>query len=231
MGDSEKLTNSSSDSYTFIENRLYLDEFFDTLGLNERVTLVVHDWGSALGFDWAKRRPESVKGIVHMEAIVATMDWDDIPAVAQPRFRAVRSDEGEELVLQQNIFIEQSIVKGTMRPYTDAEMAEYRRPFLQPGESRRPMLTWPRQLPIGGEPQDVIDIVNAYAAWLAASEIPKLYIKANPGTHSKRMIEQIRKWPNQQEFTVKGIHYPQEDSPDEIAAYIAAWLHVLRTVR
>jgi len=223
--------NSSSDSYTFIENRRYLDEFFDTLGLNERVTLVVHDWGSALGFDWAKRRPESVKGIVHMEAIVATMDWDDIPAVPQPRFRAVRSDEGEELVLQQNIFIEQSIVKGTMRPYTDAEMAEYRRPFLQPGESRRPTLTWPRQLPIGGESQDVVDIVNAYAAWLAASEIPKLYIKANPGTHSKGMIEQIRKWPNQQEFTVKGIHYPQEDSPDEIAAYIAAWLHVLRTVR
>jgi haloalkane dehalogenase len=224
MGDSEKLPNSSADSYTFVENRRYMDQFFDALGLNERVTLVVHDWGSALGFDWAKRNPNAVRGIVHMEAIVATMNWEDIPGPAQPRFRGVRSDQGEELVLQQNIFIEQSIVKGTMRQYTGAQMAEYRRPFLQPGEGRRPMLTWPRQLPIGGEPSDVVDIVNAYAAWLSTSAIPKLYIRAEPGTHSQKMIEQVRTWPNQQEVTVPGIHYPQEDSPEEIGAAIAAWL-------
>jgi haloalkane dehalogenase len=224
MGDSEKLPNSSADSYTFIENRRYMDQFFDALGLNERVTLVVHDWGSALGFDWAKRNPNAVRGIVHMEAIVATMNWEDIPGPAQPRFRSVRSDQGEELVLQQNIFIEQSIVKGTMRQYTGAQMAEYRRPFLLPGEGRRPMLTWPRQLPIGGEPSDVVDIVNAYAAWLSTSAIPKLYIRAEPGTHSQKMIEQVRTWPNQQEVTVQGIHYPQEDSPEEIGAAIAAWL-------
>jgi haloalkane dehalogenase len=230
MGDSEKLPNSSADSYTFIENRRYLDRFFDALGLTKRMTLVVHDWGSALGFDWAKRNPNAVKGIVHMEAIVATMNWEDIPARAQSRFRRVRSDEGEELVLQQNIFIEQSIVKGTMRSYADAEIAEYRRPFLQPGEGRRPMLTWPRQLPIGGEPSDVVDIVDAYAEWLSTSAIPKLYIRAEPGTHSQKMIEQVRTWPNQQEVTVQGIHYPQEDSPEEIGVSIAAWLHGLKTV-
>jgi haloalkane dehalogenase len=223
MGDSEKLSNSSADSYTFVENRRYLDRFFDVLGLKERVTLVVHDWGSALGFDWAKRNRSAVKGIVHMEAIVATMSWEDIPAPAQPRFRSVRSDEGEKLVLEQNIFIEQSIVKGTIRSYTDDEMAEYRRPFLQPGEGRRPMLTWPRQLPIGGEPSDVVEIVDAYAAWLSTSAIPKLYIRAEPGTHSAKMIEQVRTWPNQQEVTVRGIHYPQEDAPDEIGAAIATW--------
>jgi haloalkane dehalogenase len=196
--------------------------------LKERVTLVVHDWGSALGFDWAKRNPDAVKGIVHMEAIVATINWDDMPAAAQPRFRGVRSDQGEELVLQRNIFIEQSIVKGTMRRFTDAEMAEYRRPFLEPGEGRRPMLTWPRQLPIGGEPADVVEIVDDYAEWLSASGIPKLYIRAEPGTHSQKMIEQVRAWPNQQEIAVRGIHYPQEDAPDEIGAAIARWLEGLR---
>jgi haloalkane dehalogenase len=231
MGDSEKLPNSNADSYTFVENRHYLDGFFDALGLKDRVTLVVHDWGSALGFDGAKRNPDAVKGIVHMEAIVATMSWDDMPAVAQPRFRSVRSDEGEELVLQQNIFIEQSIVKGTMRPLTEAEMAEYRRPFLEPGEGRRPMLTWPRQLPIGGEPAEIVEIVDAYAAWLSTSAIPKLYIRAEPGTHSAKMIEQVRTWPNQQEVAVRGIHYPQEDAPDEIGVAIARWLERLRTPR
>jgi haloalkane dehalogenase len=231
MGDSEKLPNSNANSYTFAENRNYLDGFFDALGLKERVTLVVHDWGSALGFDWARRNPDFVKGIVHMEALVATMSWDDIPAVVQPRFRGVRSEQGEELVLQQNIFIEQSIVKGTLRPFTDTEMAEYRRPFLESGEGRRPMLTWPRQLPIGGEPADVVDVFERYGAWLATSGVPKLYIRAEPGTHSEKMIEQVRAWPNQQEVMVRGIHYPQEDAPDEIGAAMATWLQELRTKR
>lgn len=231
MGDSGKLPNSSADSYTFVENRRYLDGFFDALRLKEGVTLVVHDWGSALGFDWAKRNPNAVKGIVHMEAIVATMSWDDIPGPVQPRFRGVRSEAGEELVLQQNIFIEQSIVKGTLRTYTDAEIAEYRRPFLEKGEGRRPMLTWPRQLPIGGEPADVVDIVNAYASWLTTSAVAKLYIRADTGTHSAKMIEQIRTWPNQQEVAVRGIHYPQEDSPNEIGVAIATWMQGLRAKR
>jgi haloalkane dehalogenase len=224
MGDSDKLPNPGPDSYTFEENRRYLDGFFDKLGLNERVTLVVHDWGSALGFDWARRHPGAVQGIVHMEAIVGAISWDEMPAPAQPRFRAVRSAEGEELVLQQNIFIEQSIVRGTLRPYTEEEMAEFRRPFLEPGESRRPMLTWPRQLPIGGEPANVIEIVENYAAWLAETQIPKLYVRADPGTHSPRLVERVKSWPNQREITVKANHYPQEDAPHEIGAAIAGWL-------
>jgi haloalkane dehalogenase len=166
-----------------------------------------------------------------MEAIVATMSWEDIPAPVQLRFRGVRSEEGEKLVLQQNIFIEQSIVKGTLRPFTDAEMAEYRRPFLQPGEGHRPTLTWPRQLPIGGEPSDVVEIVDAYAAWLSKSEIPKLYLRAEPGTHSEKIIEQVRTWPNQQEVAVRGNHYPQEDAADEIGSAIATWLEGLRAKR
>jgi haloalkane dehalogenase len=223
MGDSDKLPDSNAGAYTFAQNREYLDGFFDALGLKERVTLVVHDWGSSLGFDWARRHPDAIKGIVHMEALIAPIQWDDMPAVAQPRFRAVRSEQGEDLVLQQNIFIEQSIVRGTLRPFTDAEMAEYRRPFLEPGEGRRPMLTWPRQIPIGGEPAIVVEVFEKYGAWLAQSEVPKLYVRAEPGTHAEKLIAQVRSWPNQTEVVVKGIHYPQEDSPDEIGAAIAAW--------
>ena len=227
MGDSDKLPDSNADSYTFAQNRGYLDGFFDTLGLEERVTLVLHDWGSALGFDWARRHPEAIKGIVHMEALIAPIEWDDMPAVAQPRFRAVRSDQGEDLVLQQNIFIEQSIINGTLRPFTDAEMTEYRRPFLEPGEGRRPMLTWPRQIPIGGEPTDVVEVFEQYGEWLAGSNVPKLYVRAEPGTQAPKLIAQVRSWPNQTEVVVKGIHYPQEDSPDEIGAAIAAWFNGL----
>ena len=228
MGDSARLPHSGPGSYSFEENRRYLDAWFDKLGLKERVTLVVHDWGSALGFDWARRHPDAVKGIAHMEAIVGAIGWDEMPAPAQPRFRSVRSAEGEELVLQQNIFIEQSLVRGTLRPYTDAELAEYRRPFLEPGEARRPMLTWPRELPIGGEPANVVAIVEAYAAWLAGSAVPKLYVRAEPGTHAPRLVERVRSWPNQREISVKGIHYPQEEAPDEIGAALAAWLAGLR---
>jgi haloalkane dehalogenase len=224
MGDSDKLPHSGPGSYTFMENRRYLDALFDALELKRRVTLVLHDWGSALGFDWARRHPMAIKGIVHMEALIAPISWDDMPAAAQPRFRAVRSDAGEELVLQRNIFIEQSLVKGTLRTYADDEMAEYRRPFLEVGEGRRPMLTWPRQFPIDGEPAEVVEVFEKYGEWLAASQHPKLYIRAQPGTHSEKIIAQVRSWPNQQEVTVAGIHYPQEDAPDEIGTAIASWL-------
>jgi haloalkane dehalogenase len=159
-----------------------------------------------------------------MEALIAPVEWEEIPELARPRFQAVRSAQGEELVLEKNIFIEQSLVKGTLRTFSDEELAEYRRPFLEPGETRRPMLTWPRQIPIGGEPANVVKIFEAYGAWLAQSPVAKLYIRAEPGTHSHRLIEQVRSWPNQTEVAVKGIHYPQEDSPREIGAAIAQWL-------
>ena len=228
MGDSDKLPNSGAGSYTFEENRFYLDAFFDALNLKERVTLVVHDWGGALGFDWARRHPDAVKAIVHMEALVAPISLVEIPEVARARFQAVRSAAGEELILQQNIFIEQSLVKGTLRQLSDEEMTEYRRPFLEPGEGRRPMLTWPRQIPIDGEPANVVEIFEDYGVWLARTEIPKLFIRAEPGTYSPRLLDKVRSWPNQKEVVVKGIHYPQEDAPNDIGAAIAAWLHGLR---
>jgi haloalkane dehalogenase len=224
MGDSDKLPDANAGSYTFAQNREYLDGFFEALSLSERVILVVHDWGSSLGFDWARRHPDAVRGIVHMEALIAPIEWDDMPAAAQPRFRAIRSEEGEELVLQQNIFLEQSLGKGVMRPLTEGEWTEYRRPFLEPGEGRRPTLTWPRQFPISGEPADVADVFEQYGAWLAESGVPKLYVRAEPGTHAERLVAQVRSWPNQAEVAVRGIHYPQEDAPDEIGAAIATWL-------
>ncbi|GAB3102241.1 haloalkane dehalogenase [Lysobacter terrae] len=228
MGDSDKLPNPDANSYTFEENRRYLDAFFDALDLKEGVTLVVHDWGGALGFDWARRHPEAVKAIVHMETLVAPIDLEEIPEVARSRFQSVRSAAGEELVLQQNIFIEQSLVKGTLRQFTDEELTEYRRPFLEPGEGRRPMLTWPRQIPIDGEPANVVKIFEGYGAWLASTPIPKLWLRADPGTYSPRLLAQVRSWPNQKEVVVTGVHYPQEDAPDDIGAAIAAWLNGLQ---
>ena len=188
MGDSDKLPRSDAHSYTFEEHRRYLDAFFDALGLKANVTLVVHDWGSALGFDWARRHPDAVKAIVHMEALIAPIKLEEIPELARPRFQAVRSADGEALVLQQNIFIEQSLVKGTLRQLTDAELTEYRRPFLDAGESRRPMLSWPRQIPIDGEPANVVKIFEDYGAWLAGTPIPKLWFRAEPGTYSPRIL-------------------------------------------
>jgi haloalkane dehalogenase len=224
MGDSDKLPDSGPDRYTFVEHRRYLDAWFDRLGLTSGVTLVVHDWGSALGFDWARRHPDAVKGIAYMEAIVAPTTWAAFPAAAADIFRAFRSPEGEKLVLDDNVFVEAVLPGAILRQLSDEEMAEYRRPFAEPGEGRRPTLTWPRQIPIDGEPADVTEIVQAYGGWLASSPIPKLFVSGNPGailTGPQRDF--CRTFPNQQEVTVSGVHFLQEDSPNEIGAAIAGW--------
>ncbi|MEQ1887784.1 MAG: haloalkane dehalogenase [Alphaproteobacteria bacterium] len=226
MGDSDKLDNSGPDRYRFIEHREYLDELLSVLGVKERVTLVIHDWGSALGFDWANRRRASMRGIAYMEAIVHPMLWEDWPYT--PIFRSMRSEAGDEIVLQKNIFVERILPGSVLRKLGDAEMAEYRRPFARPGEDRRPTLTWPRQIPLGGEPADVAAIVADYAAWLQTSQLPKLLVNADPGgilvgPH----LAFCRTWPNQTEVTVKGSHFIQEDSPHEIGAALAAWLQRL----
>jgi haloalkane dehalogenase len=184
MGDSAKLPHSGPSSYSFVEHRRYLDGLLDRLGVRGRVTLIVHDWGSALGFDWANRHREAIKGIAHMEAIVRPWRWDELPADFRPGFEALRSPAGETLVLEQNVFIEQALPGSILRQLTANELAEYRGPFADPGEGRRPMLTWPRQIPIDGEPADVEAIVRAYADWLATSQVPKLFIKAEPTSHS-----------------------------------------------
>jgi haloalkane dehalogenase len=224
MGDSDKLPDSGPDRYRFVEHRTYLDAWFDRLGLTSGVTLVVHDWGSALGFDWARRHPDAVKGIAYMEGIVTPVTWDAWPAAAADIFKAFRSPEGEKLVLDDNLFVEAVLPGGIQRQLSDEEMAEYRRPFAEPGEGRRPTLTWPRQIPIDGEPADVADIVTAYADWLASSPVPKLFVNAEPGailTGPQRDL--CRTFPNQQEVTVSGVHFVQEDSPKEIGTAIAAW--------
>lgn len=225
MGDSDKLEDSGPDRYRFVEHRQYLDGFLNTMGINERVTLVVHDWGSALGFDWANRHREAVLGIAYMEAIVRPMTWEEWPEAIQNLFQGFRSEAGEGLVLDKNIFVERVLPGSVLRGLTDSEMAVYRRPFDHAGEDRRPTLTWPRQIPLGGEPTDVVEIVQAYADWLATSnDLPKLFINARPGailTGPQRDF--CRTWPNQTEVTVAGSHFIQEDSPDQIGKAIAEW--------
>ncbi len=223
MGDSHKLPASGRDSYAFAEHRRYLDALLDALGVHDRVTLVVHDWGSALGFDWANRHRSAVRGIAYMEAIVRPVSWDEWSPQTRAFFRKLRSPQGEQMVLEDNLFVESLLPQRVLRTLTDAEMDAYRRPFLEPGEGRRPTLTWPRQLPIDGEPADVCQIVASYGQWLAASPLPKLFINADPGTHSAQERAFCRGWPSQTEVTVPGLHFLQEDSPHQIGQALARW--------
>ena len=212
-------------SYRFVDHRRYLDAWLEAVGATQNVTLVIHDWGSALGFDWARRHPEAVKGIAYMEAIVMPLTWSDWPEPARSIFQAMRSAAGEEIVLQKNVFVERILPSSVFRRLTDDEMAVYRAPFAEPGESRRPTLTWPREIPIHGEPLDVVEIVGEYAQWLSSSEVPKLFINAEPGsilTGAQR--EFARSWPGQREVIVSGSHFLQEDSPHEIGRAIHDWL-------
>ena len=228
MGDSDKLEASGPDRYRFVEHRRYLDAFLEQVGVNNKVTFVVHDWGSALGFDWANRNRHAVKGLAYMEAIVQPLTWTQWPEAALRVFQGFRSMNGESMILTSNLFVERVLPGSIMRELTDEEMAEYRRPFLEPGESRRPTLTWPREIPIEGEPEDVTEIVGNYAVWLRQSPIPKLFINAEPGAILVgEQREFCRTWPNQTEVTVPGIHFIQEDAPDEIGQAIADWLRAL----
>ena len=224
MGDSDKLDDSGPERYRYVEHRDYLYAAWEALGVTDRVTLVIHDWGSALGFDWAAQHPEAVLGIAYMEAVVKPVSWSDWPEAARGVFQGFRSEAGESMVLENNVFIEKVLPGSILRDLSDEEMAVYRRPYLEPGESRRPTLTWPRQIPIDGEPEDVHGIVEHYAQWLKTSNVPKLFINAKPGailTGEQR--EFCRSFPNQREVTVSGSHFIQEDSPEEIAAAISEW--------
>jgi len=225
MGDSGKLTPSGPDRYTFAEHRRYLDGLLDVLGVAEKVTLVGHDWGSALGFDWARRHPAAVRGIAHMESVVRPASWAAFPGPARELFGALRSPAGEQMVLEGNFFVEQMLPGGVMRTLSEQEMAEYRRPYLAAGEDRRPTLTWPRQIPIDGDPADVAQAVAAYAGWLEHAPVPKLLISADPGAAlTGDQLDYARSWPHQNEVRVPGLHFIQEDSPDQIGQALAAWL-------
>ena len=225
MGDSEKLDDSGPERYRFVEHRDYLDGLLEALGVTRNVTLVLHDWGSALGFHWAQRHPDAVKGIAYMEAIVKPMEWEEFNQQARPVFEGFRSPAGEAMVLEKNIFVEKVLPGSILRELSEDEMAEYRRPFLEAGEDRRPTLTWPRQIPLAGEPADVVEIVEAYGRWMAATRFPKLFVNAEPGAiliGPQRAF--CRTWPNTSEVTVSGAHFIQEDSPDEIGRAIADWM-------
>ncbi len=225
MGDSAKLPDSGPDRYTFVEHRHYLDGLLEQLDVTDNAVFVVHDWGSALGFDWANRHRDAVKGIAYMEALVTPLTWDNWPAAATDIFKAFRSPAGEELVLEQNVFVEQVLPTSIMRKLSDEEMNEYRRPFVRPGEDRRPTLSWPRQIPIEGEPPEVATIIDDYAKWLVSSNVPKLFVDANPGAILRGPQRDFcRTWPNQTEVEVAGIHFVQEDSGPEIGQAITQWL-------
>ncbi|MFD3524579.1 haloalkane dehalogenase [Streptomyces sp. NPDC058653] len=227
MGDSEKLGADDPTRYTLVRHRDFLDALLEKLGVTENVTLVVHDWGSALGFDWARRQPGAVRGIAYMEAIVAPLySWDHWPEVSRELFQAFRTDQGEDLVLENNAFVEMVLPAGIIRSLTEEEMAEYRRPYLDKGEGRLPTLTWPRQIPAEGDPADVWRIVEEYGEWLAKAQgIPKLFVNAEPGAVLlDRQRAFCRTWPDQTEITVPGIHFVQEDSGAQIGEAVAGWL-------
>ncbi len=228
MGDSDRPPDAGPDSFGFREHRRYLDALLEKVVPDERVILVVHDWGSALGFDWARRNTDRVAGIAYMEAIVREVSWEEWPEGARQIFQGFRSEAGEELILEKNLFIEGVLPSSILRELTSEEMEEYRRPFVEGGESRRPTLRWPRELPIEGEPAEVIDVVDAYGKWLSESDLPKLFIDADPGAiliGSQR--EFCRAWPNQREVRVPGAHFIQEDSGAEIGRLIAEWARAL----
>ena len=228
MGESGRTPDGS---FRFVDHARYLDGWFDALGLasgDRNVTFVIHDWGSALGFHWACRHPAAIKGIAYMEAIVRPVTLAEWPDAARKIFLAMRSSAGDEMVLKNNVFIERILPGSVRRKLTDAEMSVYRKPYLEPGESRRPTLTWPRQIPIDGEPADVTAIVKTYADWLSHSQLPKLFINADPGAILiGPQRDFCRQWPNQREVTVAGSHFIQEDSPHEIGDAVAQWLRSL----
>ena len=224
MGESGKTPDGR---YEYADHARYLDAWFAAMDLSNAV-LVVHDWGSALGFSWARRNPERVRGIAYMEALVTPVTWDDWPEASRRAFRGMRSEAGEAMVLEKNFFVER-MLPGSILRGLDAEAHDvYRRPYLEPGESRRPTLTWPRQIPIEGEPADVVEIVEANGAWLAEGAVPKLFVNADPGVILTGRARKIcRAWLNQQEVTVKGSHFVQEDSPREIGAAVADFIRGL----
>ena len=225
MGDSDKLDQSGPKRYLYEEHRDYLFKAWEKLKINNNVTLVVHDWGSALGFDWAFQHPNAIKGIVYMEAIVRPVKWNEWPDSATNIFKAFRSNAGEELILNKNIFIEGVLPNSIIRNLDEEEMEAYRKPFLKSGEDRRPSLSWPREIPIENEPKNVTRIVSRYSKWLENTEIKKLFINADPGSILVgKQREFCRTWKNQTEITVKGKHFIQEDSPDDIGKAIKDWI-------
>ena len=226
QGDSEKLSVSEGPGrYTFEVAYEYLAGLLSELDAEQNVVLVGHDWGSALGFHWARIHPDLVRGIAYMEALVSPVQWSEWPEAARGIFQGFRSKKGEDLVLSRNLFVEAVLPNSIIRKLTDEEMDHYRAPFSTP-DDRQPTLNWPRQIPIDGGPVEMVELVTEYGRWLEQSvTLPKLFINAEPGSILVgRQREYCRTWPHQKEVTVPGKHFIQEDSPSEIGQAIAEWL-------
>ena len=227
MGDSDKI-GGGPDAYRFETHARFLEGLLEKVGLDGKMVLVGHDWGGPLLFDWGRQHPGSVRGVVYMETIVTPVTWDDWPDSARRVFQGMRSEAGEEIILEKNVFVERILPVSVLSTLSAETMAEYRRPYLEPGESRRPTLTWPREIPIDGEPANVARIVEANEDWLSGPEIPKLFVNADPGSIlTGRQRQLVRGWANQTEVTVPGIHFIQEDSGSEIGEAIVRWLGTL----
>ncbi len=228
QGWSDKLESSGPDSYRLVEHQLFIDSFMEALELTENITFMMHDWGAQLGLTWARKHPGAIKAIAYTQGVMGNFTWDSWPPEVAELMRRFRSDEGEELVLQQNYFVEKILPAMVIRDLPDAVWNEYRRPYENAGEDRRPTLTWPREIPVEGEPADVLEIINANNEWMAASEVPKFFVHCEPETVLKGdILDHVRSFPNQTEITVKGLHYVHEDSPHEIGAGLAEWYRAL----
>jgi len=224
QGDSEKLSDSGPDSYRLTEHQSYIDGFMSALGLAENITLMMHDWGVQLGLTWARHHPEAIKAIAYTQGVMGDFKWTNWPEDVADLMRKFRSGEGDDLVLKENFFVEKILPAMVIRDLPQEVWDEYRRPYKEPGEGRRPTLTWPREIPVEGEPADVLEIIDANNAWMAASELPKLLIHCEPGAVLKGdILDHVRTFPNQQEVTVKGLHYVHEDSPHEIGEALSGW--------
>lgn len=227
MGDSARIAEGR-DAYRFSMHAEYLEALLEVLDVNQEVTLVGHDWGGVLLFDWGLKHPEAVKGVAFMETILTPLTWDDWPEAAIGVFQGMRSEAGEEMVLTKNVFVERILPGSVLDPISEEDMAVYTKPYLEPGESRRPTLTWPRELPIDGEPQFMVDVVAANERWLSRADVPKLFVNAEPGSIvGDRVRKRVRSWPSLSEVTVRGVHFIQEDSGEEIGVAIANWLRML----
>jgi haloalkane dehalogenase len=225
MGDSEKLEGIDPDRYGFPEHRRFVDGLLEKLNVTNDVVFVGHDWGGALAMDWARRHPDAMRGIVYFETLVRSRSWDEMDQSARSLFERLRSPEGEELVLKDNVFVEKLLPARVLRSLFEAEMAVYRRPYLQPGEDRRPTLQFPREIPVDNAPEHTAQIVKDYGNWMATNDIPKLFISGDPGAIiTGSLLELCRTWRNQEEVTVRGKHFLQEDSPHDIGRAIARWL-------
>ncbi|KAI8271140.1 hypothetical protein K4K58_000015 [Colletotrichum sp. SAR11_239] len=227
FGDSDKVPGLE---YRVADHQAYLDAFMDAVLPTEKVILVLHDWGSALGLDWARRNENRVGGLALMEFMHPSSSWDTAPRAMAEHFRPFREPQvGRELIIDQNVFIERILPGSIVRQLSEEEMEEYRRPFLDPA-SREPVWRFPNEIPIGGQPADVAEMADKYMAWLLKTELPKLFFWVTPGgtigeEKAAELMEKLRN--TRSVYLGPGVHFVQEDHPHAIGREISQWLSAI----